>query len=151
MVIPRFHPLRLQHPADIIDQQSATRWNQSKRLMKMPRKLLKEIVPQAYAHASRHRHKAHKGPVGEYRTRLCRALQPRHEELFSKPSVPDRLRRWHNVRTCNMGLGLLPVHNNQVDFLETGWAYRIGQRDFEDVAAADAIFAVVNGVPPDEG
>ncbi len=43
------------------------------------------------------------------------------------------------------------ARNNQVDFLETGWAYRIGQRDFEDVAAADAIFAVVNGVPPDEG
>ena len=43
------------------------------------------------------------------------------------------------------------ARNNQVDFLETGWAYRIGQRGFEDVAAADAIFAVVNGVPPDEG
>ncbi len=43
------------------------------------------------------------------------------------------------------------ARNNQVDFLETGWAHRIGQKDFEDVAAADAIFAVVNGVPPDEG
>ena len=43
------------------------------------------------------------------------------------------------------------ARNNQADFLKTGWAYRIGQRDFEDVAAADAIFAVVNGVPPDEG
>ena len=43
------------------------------------------------------------------------------------------------------------ARNNQVDFLETGWAYRIGQRDFEDVVATDAIFAVVNGVPPDEG
>ena len=43
------------------------------------------------------------------------------------------------------------ARNNQVDFSETGWAYRIGQRDTEDVAAADAIFAVVNGVPPDEG
>ena len=43
------------------------------------------------------------------------------------------------------------ARNNQVDFLEPGWAYRIGQRDFEDVVAADAIFAVVNGVPPDEG
>ena len=38
-----------------------------------------------------------------------------------------------------------------MDFSETGWAYRIGQRDTEDVAEADAIFAVVNGVPPDEG
>ena len=43
------------------------------------------------------------------------------------------------------------VRNNQVDFLEGGWAYRIGQRDFSDVVESDAIFAVVNGVPPDEG
>ena len=43
------------------------------------------------------------------------------------------------------------ARNNQVDFSETGWAYRIGQRDTEDVAEADAIFAVINGVPPDEG
>ena len=43
------------------------------------------------------------------------------------------------------------ARNNQVDFSEAGWAYRIGQRDAEDVAEADAIFAVVNGVPPDEG
>ena len=43
------------------------------------------------------------------------------------------------------------ARNNQVDFSETGWAYRIGRRDTEDVAEADAIFAVVNGVPPDEG
>ncbi len=43
------------------------------------------------------------------------------------------------------------ARNNQVDFAETGWAYRIGQADFQDVALADAIFAVVNGVPPDEG
>ena len=41
--------------------------------------------------------------------------------------------------------------NNQGDFTEVGWAYRIGQRDYQDVAASDAIFAVVNGVPPDEG
>ena len=43
------------------------------------------------------------------------------------------------------------ARNNQVDFSQTGWACRIGQKDFEDVVAADAIFAVVNGVPPDEG
>ena len=43
------------------------------------------------------------------------------------------------------------ARNNQVNFAETGWAYRIGQADFQDVASADAIFAVVNGVPPDEG
>ena len=43
------------------------------------------------------------------------------------------------------------ARNNQVDFQEEGWAYRIGQSDFRDVQDADAIFAVVNGVPPDEG
>ena len=41
--------------------------------------------------------------------------------------------------------------NNQVDLLEPGWAYRIGQADYKDVREADAIFAVVNGAPPDEG
>ena len=43
------------------------------------------------------------------------------------------------------------ARNNQVDFTQEGWAYRIGQRDFQDVVASDATFAVVNGVPPDEG
>ena len=41
--------------------------------------------------------------------------------------------------------------NNQIDFLEAGWAHRIARADARDVAEADAIFAVVNGVPPDEG
>ena len=41
--------------------------------------------------------------------------------------------------------------NNQVDLSEPGWAYRIGQDDLSDAREADAIFAVVNGVPPDEG
>lgn len=43
------------------------------------------------------------------------------------------------------------ARNNQVNFLEAGWAYRVGQADFRDVEESDAIFAVVNGVPPDEG
>jgi nucleoside 2-deoxyribosyltransferase len=43
------------------------------------------------------------------------------------------------------------ARNNQVDFAEPGWAYRIGQKDARDVREADAIFAVVNGTPPDEG
>ena len=41
--------------------------------------------------------------------------------------------------------------NNQVDLSEPGWAYRVGQADLRDTCDADAIFAVVNGVPPDEG
>ena len=43
------------------------------------------------------------------------------------------------------------ARNNQVDFQRAGWAYRVGRQDYADVAAADSIFAVVNGVPPDEG
>ena len=43
------------------------------------------------------------------------------------------------------------ARNNQVDVSEPGWAYRIGQADFDDVRDSDAIFAVVNGAPPDEG
>lgn len=43
------------------------------------------------------------------------------------------------------------ARNNQVNFAEPGWAYTIGQRDYADVRDADAIFAVVNGTPPDEG
>ena len=41
--------------------------------------------------------------------------------------------------------------NNQVDLSAPDRAYRIGQADLMDVRDADAIFAVVNGVPPDEG
>jgi nucleoside 2-deoxyribosyltransferase len=43
------------------------------------------------------------------------------------------------------------TRNNQVDFTKPGWAYDIGQSDFLDVRECDAIFAVVNGTPPDEG
>ena len=41
--------------------------------------------------------------------------------------------------------------NNQESILAPGWAYRIGQADIRDVADADAIFAILNGIPPDEG
>ena len=43
------------------------------------------------------------------------------------------------------------ARNNQENFSEVGWAYRVGQKDFADVVNSDGIFAVVNGVPPDEG
>lgn len=43
------------------------------------------------------------------------------------------------------------ARNNQVDRAERDWAWRIGQADFRDVRESDAIFAVVNGAPPDEG
>ena len=41
--------------------------------------------------------------------------------------------------------------NGQVNLSEPGWAYRVAQRDLQDVKDADAMFAVVNGTPPDEG
>lgn len=41
--------------------------------------------------------------------------------------------------------------NIQTDFSKSGWAYRIGQADIKDVINSDAIFAIVNGNPPDEG
>jgi nucleoside 2-deoxyribosyltransferase len=43
------------------------------------------------------------------------------------------------------------TRNNQVDSTMPDWAYRIGQRDVQDVRDCDAIFAIVNGTPPDEG
>lgn len=41
--------------------------------------------------------------------------------------------------------------NNQESNMTEGWAYRIGQADIQDVIDADAIFAILNGTPPDEG
>ena len=41
--------------------------------------------------------------------------------------------------------------NLQVDFSQSGWAYKVAKADLEDVKKADAIFAIVNGTPPDEG
>ena len=43
------------------------------------------------------------------------------------------------------------ARNGQVNLAEPGWAYRVAQRDFQDVRDADAMFAIVNGTPPDEG
>ena len=43
------------------------------------------------------------------------------------------------------------ARNGQVNLAEPGWAYRVAQRDLRDVRHADALFAIVNGTPPDEG
>ena len=48
------------------------------------------------------------------------------------------------------GLGAF-ARNGQVNLAEPGWAYRVAQRDLQDVRDADALFAIVNGTPPDEG
>jgi nucleoside 2-deoxyribosyltransferase len=45
-----------------------------------------------------------------------------------------------------------PFQNSDLADRETpGWARRIGQKDMAAVKGSDAIFAVVNGCPPDEG
>ena len=43
------------------------------------------------------------------------------------------------------------ARNGQIDLAEPGWAYSVAQRDLQDVRDADALFAIVNGTPPDEG
>ena len=43
------------------------------------------------------------------------------------------------------------ARNGQVDVAQSGWAHKVAQRDLQDVRDADAVFAIVNGTPPDEG
>ena len=44
-----------------------------------------------------------------------------------------------------------PFARNNGDTPRPGWAYRVAQRDLRDALTCDAIFAIVNGNPPDEG
>ena len=44
-----------------------------------------------------------------------------------------------------------PFARNNFDLTKPGWAYRVAQRDLADARNCDAIFAIVNGTPPDEG
>ena len=41
--------------------------------------------------------------------------------------------------------------NGQVDSSLQGWAHKVATSDLLDVKEADAIFAIINGTPPDEG
>ena len=43
------------------------------------------------------------------------------------------------------------ARNAQVDLAQPGCAYAVAQRDLQDVRDADALLAIVNGTPPDEG
>ena len=38
-----------------------------------------------------------------------------------------------------------------VDFTDKNWEYVIAQRDMSDVINSDALFVILNGIPPDEG
>lgn len=44
-----------------------------------------------------------------------------------------------------------PFARNNAVRTGRGWAYRVARRDLNDALTCDAIFAVVNGTPPDEG
>ena len=41
--------------------------------------------------------------------------------------------------------------NSQIDTAHSGWAYKVAVADLQDIKDSDAIFAIVNGTPPDEG
>lgn len=43
------------------------------------------------------------------------------------------------------------ARNAPQDLTAPGWAHEVARADARDVGAADAVFAVVNGTPPDEG
>lgn len=43
------------------------------------------------------------------------------------------------------------ARNAQMDFSQPGTAWRVARADLSDVKKSDAIFAIVNGTPPDEG
>ena len=43
------------------------------------------------------------------------------------------------------------ARNGQVDLARPGWAHEVARRDLQDVREADALLAIVNGTPPDEG
>ena len=68
------------------------------------------------------------------------------ERQFVLPLFVDKL--------DELGLNVLEPfeRNNQDDFqAETGKGHAIAQGDKNDVIGADAIFAIANGLPPDEG
>ena len=41
--------------------------------------------------------------------------------------------------------------NSHVDITATGWAHKIACSNYKDLKDSDALFAIVNGSPPDEG
>ena len=43
------------------------------------------------------------------------------------------------------------ARNSNVDFSSSGWAYKVARSNFNDLKDSDGLFAIVNGMPPDEG
>ena len=52
-----------------------------------------------------------------------------------------------------MGVNVLEpfFRNKDVDLSKPGWANKVAISNYKDLRASDAIFAIVNGAPPDEG
>merc|ERR1739841_175712 len=80
----------------------------------------------------------------------------------ASPVACDEQQRTHDLSGVSLRLiGALEAlglevwepfaRNGQVNLAEPGWAYRVAQRDLQDVRDVDALFAIVNGTPPDEG
>ena len=57
------------------------------------------------------------------------------------------------IKLESMGLRVLEpfFRNNDIDLSESGWANKVSSSNFRDLRASDALFAIVNGAPPDEG
>tara|TARA_B100001250_G_scaffold390877_1_gene391224 strand:- start:240 stop:710 length:471 start_codon:yes stop_codon:yes gene_type:complete len=43
------------------------------------------------------------------------------------------------------------ARNSDIDFSIPGWANKVARANLDDLRQADALFAIVNGIPPDEG
>ena len=41
--------------------------------------------------------------------------------------------------------------NSNIDFTMPGWANKVASSNYKDLKDSDALFAIVNGTPPDEG
>ena len=43
------------------------------------------------------------------------------------------------------------ARNSNIDITKRGWAYKVANSNLRDLRKADGLFAIVNGVPPDDG
>ena len=43
------------------------------------------------------------------------------------------------------------ARNSNIDISKSGWANKVANSNLNDLRQADALFAIVNGIPPDEG
>ena len=57
------------------------------------------------------------------------------------------------IKLESMGASVLEPfeRNSNIDSSSPGWANKVGTANLNDLRKADGLFAIVNGVPPDEG